>query len=302
MMNNSILKSILLKRKDISDSELLVHDFSEKTEAAEFYHKQFYSDNSEYNSIKINRELLQSKTMEGVPAESKIIVDLIRNHINEDSIIIEIGGSVHQRRSGFATHHFNNYFPLDISYSSMKRYSEKYNKEAIVCNASSLPFINESVDVIFTHHFMEHVSKPDQVVDEIARVLKKGGMVIHCDAWNCRWWQKYAFKVRKISDLSYREFVLYLISLITETPIFRMPLIVLKRLLFLYIFRNKNKFYSSLDPNYNLHLYVDEDAASSIDPVMLRKYYLHKGFDCYFPVRFIDKLFFRKPYIVLYKH
>lgn len=100
-------------------------------------------------------------------------------------------GGVHQRRSADAYKKFKNYFPLDISTSSIERYSMRHNKTGIVAGATELPFKDVSIDCVFTNTFLEHPLEPEKVTIEIVRVLKKGGIVVHNDAWFCRWWQRY---------------------------------------------------------------------------------------------------------------
>lgn len=67
---------------------------------------------------------------------------------------------------------------------------EKYEEEAtalaeslglsdkfrfVAADAANLPFESDSIDTIIMNDAMEHVAKPDEVIDECLRVLKKGG-------------------------------------------------------------------------------------------------------------------------------
>lgn len=67
---------------------------------------------------------------------------------------------------------------------------EKYEEEAtalaselglsdkfrfVAADAASLPFESDSIDTIIMNDAMEHVARPDAVLDECLRVLKKGG-------------------------------------------------------------------------------------------------------------------------------
>jgi SAM-dependent methyltransferase len=52
-----------------------------------------------------------------------------------------------------------------------------YDNVDIVCDIESLPFIDNSVDIILNIAVLEHVSNPQRVIDEIHRVLKPNGII-----------------------------------------------------------------------------------------------------------------------------
>jgi len=55
----------------------------------------------------------------------------------------------------------------------------------------SLPFADESYDIVFCCDVLEHVDNPDKVIAEIARVLKQDGVFL-CDTINRTWRSKVA--------------------------------------------------------------------------------------------------------------
>lgn len=71
----------------------------------------------------------------------------------------------------------------------------------ILCNLdlkedTCLPFIDCSVDKVFTRHFLEHVSNPLLVIEEIYRILKIGGEVeIIVPHWS--WYGSHTFMHRR---------------------------------------------------------------------------------------------------------
>jgi SAM-dependent methyltransferase len=52
-----------------------------------------------------------------------------------------------------------------------------YENVDIVCDIHQLPFKDNSVEAIMSDAVLEHVSEPDAVLKEVARVLKPGGRV-----------------------------------------------------------------------------------------------------------------------------
>jgi ubiquinone/menaquinone biosynthesis C-methylase UbiE len=68
---------------------------------------------------------------------------------------------------------YGRYFPNRLSIDIDPR-----RMPDIVGDAHNLPFQNESYDFVLCTEVIEHVKNPRQVVGEIARVLKPGGMVV----------------------------------------------------------------------------------------------------------------------------
>lgn len=287
-MNKLDIEAILIN-KDTFESGSKLYNFIKKSASADFYNNQFLSDNLPAKE--------ENPDFSKTPHEMQELMNFLNKNINKNAIIVELGGSRFQRRSGYPNYIFENYIPLDISYSSIKAYTHIYDKYGVVADACNLPFKDASIDVIFSHTFLEHPLRPDLVLSEINRVLKPGGYVIHSDAWNCRWWQSYGIVgVKKFSDLSLNEKMIYIGAKITEFKLIRMPIIILKRAINLFIYSNQKNVslkYGKLKPNYNLHLYCDEDAASSIDPLNVSLFYTSRGYTLIPNFNFFQKLFFR---------
>jgi len=47
----------------------------------------------------------------------------------------------------------------------------------VVGNGENLPFLDEEFDLIINQAVLEHVKKPEKIINEIFRVLKKSGYV-----------------------------------------------------------------------------------------------------------------------------
>jgi SAM-dependent methyltransferase len=300
-MNYNELNEIIRQdeRYDIS-ADSLVFDFSENSDSAVFYDDQFSDNEYSVEQIKgVGTEIIE------VPSEIISIQNILKNYLKGTDSIVELGGSYLQFRSGFLHEKYVNYFPMDISRSSMYKYSRLFHKAAVVANAERIPLKDQSVNCVISHTFLEHTIDPQAVLSETGRILKKGGLVVHCDAWHCRWWQRFGIVgIRKFSTLTLKEKTIVLFARITEFPLFRKPLIVVRRIakeLFVPVSKPIGLIFGKLEPNYSLHLYCDEDAASSIDPLNVIRFYESRGFSYYKKLSFFDRIFFNDPYVILIK-
>jgi ubiquinone/menaquinone biosynthesis C-methylase UbiE len=285
-----IMEKILeLVPKSIVGRNKKVYNFSKESDSFDFYDNQFDGDNQFEIGSAVKEEDLKKSPKEMIAA-----VSYLRENIDIESIVVELGGSRHQRRSGFPYHFFPNYIPLDISKSSMVAFAELYDRESIACDAQKLPFRDNSIDAIYTHTFLEHPMNPDAVVKEIDRVLKVGGVVVHSDAWHCRWWKRFGvYGVKKFPEIGFSEKLLYIIIALSEVKIFRFPVIVMKRF-FKELFISKSKpvdlIYGKLTPNYELKIYSDEDAAGNIDPLDLIRFYESRDYELVNKRSFIQRM------------
>lgn len=281
-----------------------VFDYSSASDSFDFYHDQF-TGKADEESFKIGAKLSEEVSLAQAPVEMQAIIAYLQKQIDEEAVVVELGGSKHQRRSGFPFKFFKNYLPLDISLSSMVAYSELYDRPSIACDAHSLPFKDASVDAVFTHTFLEHPKNPDQVVKEIDRILKPGGVVIHADAWNCRWWQRYGiYKVKKWTDLNAREKIHYMTAAVSEFRFFRIPVILFRRL-WRHVFVSRKSpidlHFKALKPNYELKIYSDEDAAGSIDPIDLVHFYESRGYTYQGPNSLKERILFNGAFVTMRK-
>ena len=68
---------------------------------------------------------------------------------------------------------------LDISQESLevaKKYDTSKRVKYIIADARKIPFPDNSFDVIISMDFLEHVTEVQEVVNEISRLLKPGGL------------------------------------------------------------------------------------------------------------------------------
>jgi SAM-dependent methyltransferase len=93
-------------------------------------------------------------------------------------LCVDIGSSAGIITS-FMSDMFKTTIGLDIDIDAVKKGSGDFrDKEGLfflVGDSMSLPFADDSIDVIICNQIYEHVPKPERLVDEIHRVLKKSG-------------------------------------------------------------------------------------------------------------------------------
>jgi SAM-dependent methyltransferase len=207
------------------------------------------------------------------------VLDLIQSRVGSNALVVEIGGGVYQSRSAFAYKRFPNYVPLDLSGSGICRYARTFKRFGIIADATQIPMQSESVDAVFTRTFLEHIPDPNAAVREIFRIVRPGGIIIHEDAWFCRWWQRHAIVgLIPWHDMTMRERALFVASRVTEWKPIRAFQIIRKRVMREVVGRRDPTLrFVKLQPNYELRLGCDEDAAASIDPAEVARVYRALG-------------------------
>jgi ubiquinone/menaquinone biosynthesis C-methylase UbiE len=294
----------ILKDQPHPDSHPKLFNFISPSASATFY-DEFYS-GQQRNEPELLGEIQKQHREQGTAYKiMEEIMALLEKKLPAGAVVVELGGGMYQHRSANAYKRFPNYYPLDIGYSNIRQYTEKFDREGIVADATKLPFRDNSVDCIITHTFLEHPLQPEMVVSEIVRVLKPGGLVVHNDAWFCRWWQRFGFVgLKRFGNMTAREKLITVLAKITEFPLFRLSPIIIKRIVTHLVNpkpKNAPLRYSKLQPNYNLHLGCDEDAASRIDPVDVMRFYESRGFSLLNPISFKERMLYPNKYIVLRK-
>ncbi len=87
--------------------------------------------------------------------------------------------------AGFATNYLAEYCGeltgIDLAAGALNTAKKfgTYPVDYILADARKLPFENDTFDVVICLDFLEHVTEPEQIVQQIAKVLKPGGLFFY---------------------------------------------------------------------------------------------------------------------------
>lgn len=97
-------------------------------------------------------------------------------HIGSTDKILEVGCGAHGLVFGFGGNFCVGIDPLAVDY---KRLFPKWQGNAMTAAAigEQLPFDDASFDIVLSDNVIDHAEKPVEIVDELVRVLKPGGLL-----------------------------------------------------------------------------------------------------------------------------
>ena len=93
---------------------------------------------------------------------------------NPNAIVLDVGaGHVLEKQAAFGNHYARlaalpGYISLDI---------QPHERPRVMADAHALPFRDASVDAVFLTSVLEHLTNPNQAIDEVYRVLRPGGFL-----------------------------------------------------------------------------------------------------------------------------
>ncbi len=67
---------------------------------------------------------------------------------------------------------------LDIEHSPEVKSRKRKDAVFVTYDGRSIPFADESFDLVYCNQVLEHVEKPEELISESARVLRKGGFLV----------------------------------------------------------------------------------------------------------------------------
>lgn len=149
--------------------------------------------------------------------------------------------------------------------------SQFIRKPFLAGGATALPFRGETFDAVWSIATLEHVPNLDRALNEIARVLRPGGVAYLAPAWHCRPWAADGYAVRPWSAFGLKGKLIKASIPVRNSLWFRASYVLPARLCRivgrLFIRHTPTAFrYRALKPNYETFWSSDSDACNSMDP------------------------------------
>jgi SAM-dependent methyltransferase len=170
-----------------------------------------------------------------------------------------------------------NYIGIDIA-STSGAYTHKPFSAA---SAAALPFADNSFDGIWSIWVLEHVSQPEQMLAEIERVLKPGGVLFLCAAWEVPAWVAKGYDVRPFRGLTWRERLVKLTVIPRTKRPYRQVAMLLRRTWRLWAAARAGYpvplYYRRLTPNYTTYWSSDADACTAVDSQAVWLWFTSRG-------------------------
>lgn len=101
-------------------------------------------------------------------------VALISQKLKKGSLVLDIGCGNGHTTALLATHTIN-VIGIDLSESPVWQTFENYGARFVVADALNLPFKCEKFDAVISFGVMEHLKDDDGFINQVYRILKKGG-------------------------------------------------------------------------------------------------------------------------------
>jgi SAM-dependent methyltransferase len=190
----------------------------------------------------------------------------------EDKQILEIGCG-----RGAFQHVAQKWVGIDLA-TAAGSYVER---PFVAASAEALSFQAEIFDAIWSITVLEHVSRPEQALEEIVRVLKPGGVAYLAPAWHCRPWAAQGYAIRPWSDFGWKgKFIKATIPL-RDALWFRAACTLPRRIwhdAMFHLEKKPTRFrYRPLQANYETYWCTDADACNSLDPHELLLWFRSRG-------------------------
>jgi SAM-dependent methyltransferase len=236
------------------------------------------TDKTPYNP---NPEKLQSSLHRNLLA----LDDWIKQYKVGDKEVLEVGCG-----TGYIQSVIEKYYGIDITID----YKSFIYKPFINGSADSLPFMDNTFDVVISHWVLEHIPNPQLMLDEIRRVLRPGGMIFLIAAYSVDTWVSQGLHKRSYSDLTIKQKLIKLTIPMRKSSLYRIIVRLSYRLgdMINYLLHRQptQLRYRELVPNLETYWDYDADAFASIDSYSTALYFLSRGDKPVYPAGFIRSL------------
>lgn len=268
------------------------------------YDKLYDPDGIDYGKTKSLGNMEAGTERERV-IEKKLAQVIGLMELASSASVLEIGASM-----GFNHRCHPGYTGIEYSEVAVAQARQRFGTTVNVLqgDVTCLKFPDEAFNFVFSFSTLEHVPKIEKAFEEIARVLKTGGVAYLSPAWNCRTWT-----VDKIDVIPYRDLTVtqkagkFLIP-VRDSIIFRFSVALPRRLLdelFRSVGLRTKLRYRALQPRMALiekygHI-PDDDAFVSMDSHSAMIWFLDKGFHIDSHSTFLRRILCRGEAIVIRK-
>lgn len=171
------------------------------------------------------------------------------------------------------------------------------HKPFCVGTGTLLPFRDNEFDAVWSIWVLEHVSNPEQMLNEMRRVTKHGGSVFLCAGYAIDDWVATGLHKRSFEVLTARERLLKFLLFMRRSRFYRVCQALPGRLAdltgYLWTHEPSALRIKALQPNYGLYWDYDADATASLDAYNVALYFLTRGDRSYFRGGIVRSLFNR---------
>jgi SAM-dependent methyltransferase len=209
------------------------------------------------DALRITRAWLERATLTGVP------------------VVLELGCGM-----GALSSLHPAYVGLDFSLPALRRFPRPVPR--FQGDMQRVPVRDRSVDFVVSWAAIEHVPRPDLVLEEVTRVTKPGGLAVLAPAWNVRPWAAKALPVRTYRELPFADRARKASIPLRNSLPWRAAAAFPRRIwreLQLAAGREVAFDYRRLDPELETYTYTDCDAFTSMDPHAAIVYFASRGWE-----------------------
>jgi len=122
---------------------------------------------------------------------------LLASLVTPDSSCLDVGCGDGLRSGVWLNQHAGTYVGVDISSRAVEAARNKLNIDArVISDATSLPFEDETFDLIVCIEVLEHLFEPQLAATEMRRVLRPGGILVVQVPNVVHWWHRAVFALK----------------------------------------------------------------------------------------------------------
>jgi ubiquinone/menaquinone biosynthesis C-methylase UbiE len=190
----------------------------------------------------------------------------------ENGHVLEVGCG-----SGLLQDLVPRYYGIDIAFSA----GHYMHKPFCVSSGRRLPFPNNYFDGAWSIWVLEHVEEPQEMLDEMRRVVRPGGSIFLVAAYGVDSWISRGIHKRLLRDLSLSEILIRVTIPVRRKSVYKAVTTFPKRINALVSYLRQRRptqlSYKQLQPSYDIYWDYDADACVALDAFDVALYFLSRG-------------------------